>query len=856
MSRLFGSIALPDRVRKSFTGSVEGFKTLSEGYTDLAEALGAPVEVLFDTQRPVPGTAEFVNGVIRIDSDILGFDPHQLDMSNPGHQGAFIESHGLILHEVAHALHSLWELPEATDPVRMAVASTLEDLRSEYRFCLERPQSKKWLRTALSHRVEHVAKTAPSPESATVLLLVETVGRSLIGLIPGSDVADMLELLEDRISEDAFGVIHEVVMTLKLIDDYDARSMMKQVEELMKIIDPSSSTPEKDEDSEVGKRQESKSDSSETDKEEKNKASEKEKEKPKDKKPKDENSKDKESKDKDSKDDKPKDEKSKDDKSEGDESEDGDSQDGESGDKSDEKSEDSDGDESSDEGDASDGESGEGESGGESGESSEGEPGGQPGEESSSSSGSPENGDPSSSKGEVTEEGDGSQESSSSSESSEGDALGEGESDANSEESDAVAASDGESDSLGGDATEDDSKDLRVEGLNRVDAMKASRKISEAAREASKELRERESSRIGALMDQIVNSKNSDESFSDPSAKVKRRGSDLNPKGAASAESAPGSNIEDANGEGGAVDVERDFSKESIDYDCNYAAGGDVGANAQQRLCPICKGNFDRRKNKNAGKKIEVKRRNPLPEETRLRRRLGERLKKAKFHDRAAVKLSTQQPPGRLNTREGVRAESQKAQGRMVTARPWKSKKHKVIETNNIRVAVLGDASGSIKELVTAFAVSSWAITSAVRDIGGKSINIAFGDVVGRVEKLNPIASKQVPVYSANGGTEVVGDAIAEATLDLDLLNRKGSMGPRLLVLFTDSDWVDDVQTKRADALLEALIHSGVKVILVRAGLPDAEEPTEHPASTIFEMTSIAEFNDEIGSILVQALRS
>ena len=52
MSRLFGSVPLPDRVRKSFTGSVEGYDALSEGYTVFADALGAEVKVLFDTERP------------------------------------------------------------------------------------------------------------------------------------------------------------------------------------------------------------------------------------------------------------------------------------------------------------------------------------------------------------------------------------------------------------------------------------------------------------------------------------------------------------------------------------------------------------------------------------------------------------------------------------------------------------------------------------------------------------------------------------------------------------------------------------------------------------------------------------
>jgi hypothetical protein len=239
-----------------------------------------------------------------------------------------------------------------------------------------------------------------------------------------------------------------------------------------------------------------------------------------------------------------------------------------------------------------------------------------------------------------------------------------------------------------------------------------------------------------------------------------------------------------------------------------------------------------------------------------LRRRMADRIRKAQWRDRDIVEVSSNLPPGRLNTRQAMVGEVQKSRGEMVTAKPWRMRKHRVVETKRVRVAVLCDASGSMDPYVAEFSRCAWAVTSSVRDIGGRSIGIAFGD---RAEVIDPIAAKArttIPVYPADGGSEAISDALDIAVKELDLLDADGGSGPRVVVIFSDGHWVDDYQNTHGDETLDKLVKSGAVVIMVAAGEGCEPALRSHPLTDVMPLLKARDFNEALGDIIVKSVKS
>lgn len=165
------------------------------------------------------------------------------------------------------------------------------------------------------------------------------------------------------------------------------------------------------------------------------------------------------------------------------------------------------------------------------------------------------------------------------------------------------------------------------------------------------------------------------------------------------------------------------------------------------------------------------------------------------------VSVAAELPPGRLRTREAVRASAERAQGRMVTARPWEATKRRHTTSRPIVVGIATDVSGSMgwaEQMVADFAYT-W--TNAGRRIGARTAAVTFGDTAQAIAGPGEVLS-EVPRRSANGGKERADHALAALDGVLKLSHNNGAA--KLLVIVSDgvlviSNEMDRVRQRLAD---------------------------------------------------------
>jgi hypothetical protein len=96
---------------------------------------------------------------VEIDAAYVADNPDITDPSKARHKTIVSTGYGLLVHEAAHAAHSLWRTPEDTPPVVAEVADQLEESRAEYRQRGRRRADRRWIRhTVTSLLIPHTAR--------------------------------------------------------------------------------------------------------------------------------------------------------------------------------------------------------------------------------------------------------------------------------------------------------------------------------------------------------------------------------------------------------------------------------------------------------------------------------------------------------------------------------------------------------------------------------------------------------------------------------------------------------------------------------------------------------------------------
>ncbi len=150
------------------------------------------------------------------------------DITNPrraGHKRIVPTAYGLLVHEAAHATHSLWTTPAGTPPVVANVADLIEESRAENRQRSRRRGDRRWLR--------HTVTTLLDPGDAPVddawhaahlaaLLLARVDAR----IITAKDIKGVRAAVTTVLGRKKLRELRDVWRQAHAVDDTDADTMI------------------------------------------------------------------------------------------------------------------------------------------------------------------------------------------------------------------------------------------------------------------------------------------------------------------------------------------------------------------------------------------------------------------------------------------------------------------------------------------------------------------------------------------------------------------------------------------------------------------------------------------------------
>ncbi|MFG1952463.1 VWA domain-containing protein [Micromonospora sp. NPDC048830] len=198
--------------------------------------------------------------------------------------------------------------------------------------------------------------------------------------------------------------------------------------------------------------------------------------------------------------------------------------------------------------------------------------------------------------------------------------------------------------------------------------------------------------------------------------------------------------------------------------------------------------------------------REPRDAERKAANRLTALLRRARHREPARTLQPSTTPPGRLRTRAAVTLAAQRAVGASPTAEPWQRVVRRPVPDPELTVAILIDASGSMRDFAEPMSSAAWIVAQASTRAGATSATLAFGD---RITVLIPPGRRPAKVRDmrADAGTERFVEACTEADRILHL-STPGTA--RLLVVVSDGHYVNPT---KAQATITRLHRTGCAVL-------------------------------------------
>jgi hypothetical protein len=193
-----------------------------------------------------------------------------------------------------------------------------------------------------------------------------------------------------------------------------------------------------------------------------------------------------------------------------------------------------------------------------------------------------------------------------------------------------------------------------------------------------------------------------------------------------------------------------------------------------------------------------------------------------------------------------MRQASELARGAPVRGLAFAIKRTVLAELWQPVVGIAVDVSGSNAPHEGAICSVVWVAHSAVEQAGGRAAVSLFGDEAKLLCRPGHRLG-QVPVISANGGSEDVGEGIELLRAVLPLSDRRR---PRLLFLVGDGWWTSRPWAEAGERNIAELRASGCGVVSIGIG----SEPRPHGESALVAVGEALEIAAVIGSASVEAL--
>ncbi|MFI9080788.1 VWA domain-containing protein [Streptomyces sioyaensis] len=227
--------------------------------------------------------------------------------------------------------------------------------------------------------------------------------------------------------------------------------------------------------------------------------------------------------------------------------------------------------------------------------------------------------------------------------------------------------------------------------------------------------------------------------------------------------------------------------------------------------------------------------------------RLARALRAAAYRERTTIHTASAAPPGRLNMRQALARDAQRAAGSTPTATPWTRTAHRPTPTPPLRVGIAVDVSGSMHRATAPIASAAWILAkaTALTDPDSRSATVAYDRSVTAITVPGRVP-RSVTQFSANGRGHCLAEATDALTVGLSL-DRPGA--GRLLVIASDGYYTPE-EAARAATRITALRKAGCAVLW----LAFAPGPRPLPGATVLELTDPAQAVTAIGKAATAAL--
>ncbi|MBN9097972.1 MAG: VWA domain-containing protein [Pseudonocardia sp.] len=163
---------------------------------------------------------------------LAGIDPATVTPHRLADRARYGPAWGLLVHECAHAAHSVWEPPPGAPPGAVAAAMELEESRIEAVQVARRPDDRRWLRASATHlildesgltdpaRTLGVSRADAGHAAALLLARVEA------GILNPDEVEPVTRVVTDVLGEPTLAVLQEIWSAAHTTADTDAETMI------------------------------------------------------------------------------------------------------------------------------------------------------------------------------------------------------------------------------------------------------------------------------------------------------------------------------------------------------------------------------------------------------------------------------------------------------------------------------------------------------------------------------------------------------------------------------------------------------------------------------------------------------
>ncbi|GAA2110183.1 hypothetical protein [Streptomyces synnematoformans] len=226
---------------------------------------------------------------------------------------------------------------------------------------------------------------------------------------------------------------------------------------------------------------------------------------------------------------------------------------------------------------------------------------------------------------------------------------------------------------------------------------------------------------------------------------------------------------------------------------------------------------------------------------------LARALRAAAYRERTTTQTASAVPPGRLNMRQALARDAQKAAGAIPTATPWVHTVHRAGATPPLRVGIAVDVSGSMSIATAPIASAAWIVAkaAALTDSDSRSATVAYDKSITAITAPGRTPAR-VTEFDASGRGHSLGEAIDALEAGAGLTQPGAG---RLLVIASDGIY-GAKEADRAAGRIAALRKAGCAVLW----LAFAPDPLPLPGTTLVELTDPAQAAAAIGKAATTAL--